>query len=435
MAVMDHDMAVLDLEISRDRLSVEIRGNAISRYDAADHRGEYWHLATVQGEGLQGIVEDGAGRTLSVYARGRAALTPKTDPFGHEAGLGVEYAVPLWRNAAGALYDLETAYVAKSAQARAQEEAAVAMERCAVGIHLFLAVYFHQEKLRLWNELLEQRKAVYEQTRSDFRRRMIGELDFLAADSDWTTAEQHSVVLESEYRLAKVSLLLHASLPVQRDIILTAPEAVLSAVVVPEATKWLAKTELHPAVVRFAETADAFEGESLFLERSRLPEIRLISQAGIDFDSEVYFGATQPAHLTDLFVGLGLGLSWPLIDSAADYRRLKLMNRARHAREKRRDVVRHLLEQARRAERILAEVSQRIALEDKKLNTVRRQIQAAARRFANGQLEFQDYIQHRTVYENGRMARMELSYRGWRAKLDLLSALGTLPPPCDGEHQ
>ncbi|MFC1679803.1 hypothetical protein ACFL2T_06290, partial [Elusimicrobiota bacterium] len=59
------------------------------------------------------------------------------------------------------------------------------------------------------------------------------------------------------------------------------------------------------------------------------------------------------------------------------------------------------------------------------------QIAEAFRKFRQGRMEFQDYLQHWDRHQNSRLSALDLRQRLWSAQLELLGAAGgppSLPP-------
>lgn len=435
-ARLEAAIAAVAVAQSRDRLGAQVNVSAPVGYELLTAPGlGAFHLGTASIAAAEAVVEDRLGGTARATLTGRLTTAPAIKPGGNTVGLRLAYAIPLWRNAGGRLFELETAFRTESEAALTLEAAALQRDRCAAGISSFLGAYVLQELAEVWSDLLTHKRRTLQQTERDYARRMVTRLDLLAAQSDWLLARQRFQAYEASR--AQALTVLRTYLPPDSGPLRLAPsEAVTEAL--PSAVQLDALADTvreHPSVKALEHQRASTRAQQVWIERSYAPEIALVPELAVEHYSHI--GGLSPAAaptaslpLTSVFAGVGLSIALPLRVPAQKYQLQSLMMRDEQLELGRQELQRSLTERASVAAQRVQDANVRLELAAEKLSLAQGQIQEAGRMYANGKLEFQDYLVHWAAYEEARFARLELLSTRWAAQVELLRILGPLPSAC-----
>lgn len=436
IAVLEQTVAGLALARSRDRLALDFEASPGARYDGfVFGTGEPARdVGTLTAGRIAGQLRDRFGGTLTAAVRGTRLTKPALSSGGHQAAAVIEYSLPLLRNAFGRLYDLESAFLDLGYQAREADAEAYLVERCAAGIDLFATAYLVQEQWAVWQELLDLKKKTFERTKRDHARRMVNELDYLAAESDWLIAQQRNEELAAERRRTLVSLRSYLESPAE-ETRLASPAAVFDATVLPEESARGAVFERHPLARATALASRSYAAQAALVDANAGAELAVVPQVGVDHYSRMFQPPGANAPLTDVSAMVSLVLTLPVIDPDRGYDLRILLERRRQESLQHEEVLRDLTVRFDLAREALREAEARLALNERKREVLGKQLREAAGRFNAGRLEFQDYLIHWSLYEDARFEKLELSYGQWLAQIETIRALGVIPAACRGRGE
>ncbi|MBT3218825.1 MAG: TolC family protein [Proteobacteria bacterium] len=429
---LEASIAGLATDNSRDRLTLSATATPTMRYNLYGYGSgpPLLHLGTFGLGEVGTVLQDKKGGTWSTTVNGTLYTNPNFTTGGHTAGVDSHYAAPLVRNAAGRLWAMETAWLGVEEEAKKEEAEAYRLDRCAAGINLYVATYFLQEQWDVWESLLALKEKTYQRTQREYARRMVTRLDFLAAESDWVSARQRQEELagKRDEALASLSSYLDGQ-PV--DFRLASPETVLEPYVFPSDEGSL-KTLLnaHPRVAGLEHTSQAYKSQAAWVDRSWMPEVALVPNLGLDHFSLLPDPTGGTSSLTDLSGGLALSVDLPLIQPDRGYQGDVLDQRHTQTMLLLDEAKRDLEERSRVAEAVIVASDARLALTEEKLEILQKQIDEAGAQYSSGKLEFQDYLQHWSQFENARFERLNLLYVRWLAQVELMRALGPIPDSC-----
>ncbi len=426
VAALERDVAELQLRWAQDPATLTLEGSPAAGFDELLYdAGDPEALMSFSAADLEASWANKKGGVLSAQAATVLSSQPELAD-GSQLGLGVSYALPLAYNAMGRLHALEAAWREREREARSAELQAHLLGQCAAASELYLAAWVAQEQAATWQDLLLHKEKTFKTAKHDWARRMIPRLDVLAAESDWIAAQQRAAQLDAARQEALAVLAVYlggeaGALESPGDALRTwtaaGPEALES------------QLEAHPALRIWEEAGLAYASQSAYAEHSYAPQVYLAPGFGV---TRYGFGevASGPSSLVDLGAWVGLSFSLPLVQPAPEYETAILAERQRQAEAEAEELRRALRERAAVARAALAGVAARRALSDQKLAVIEKQIAEAGAAFANGRLEFQDYLQHWAAYEAARFEALELDALDGAARADLLRALGPLPPSC-----
>ena len=422
-------IAALAVERSRDNREVDLFATPSAGYDLYGT----WdgaspsHQGTFAASSAGATIQDDKGGAWTISADLAFYTDPNLTEAGHQLGAGVEYALPMLRNAQGKMWALETAWREVEQQATETDSDAFFLERCAIGAEMYLVAYYLQEQTRIWEDLLVHKEKTYDRTKADYNRRMLPRLDYLTAKSDWLAAQQRHEELRGLARQAKASLATYLGED-GADARLADPSETLEVEWTDDALA--GRFADHPLARTYEHLAAAYEAEGAYFDRTFRPEISLVPAAGVGHFTHLKTGAGSTTPMTDIFALLSVSFDLPLRKPARAYQALTLAERRRQAELQRDEVVRSLAEQAAVAQAAVDAADAQLALTEAKLEVVQTQIDEAGARFNTGQLEFQDYLQHWAAYEGARFERVGLQYTRWSAQVDLMRALDAPPAAC-----
>ena len=422
-------IAALAVSRSRDHKEVDLYATPSAGYDLYGT----WngappnHLGTFGAASAGATIQDDKGGAWTVSADLAFYTDPNLTEAGHQLGAGVEYALPMLRNAQGKMWALETAWREVEQQATETDSDAFLLERCATGADMYLVAYYLQEQTRIWEDLLVHKEKTYDRTKADYNRRMLPRLDYLTAKSDWLAAQQRHEELRGLERQAKASLATYLGED-GADAQLADPTETLAVEWTDDALA--GRFADHPLAQTYEHLAAAYEAEGAYLDRTFRPEISLVPEAGVGHSTHLPIGAGSTTPMTDIYALLSVSFDLPLRKPDRAYHAMTLAERRRQAELQRDEVVRSLAEQATVAQAALDAADAQLALTEAKLEVVQTQIDEAGARFNTGQLEFQDYLQHWAAYEGARFERVGLQYTRWSAQVDLMRTLDAPPAAC-----
>lgn len=429
-ALVDPEIAKLGEEQARERFAVSVSGGPTLRgdYFAFGGGADSQTLGSGSVNRANAQIEDNIGGTLSIDADATVLNKPGLSPGGNQLSAAISYSLPLLRNAFGRLYSMEARYLALAADARRATTRAVLAERCAEAGALYADAYVIQEQWQVWQELFSLKREVFERTKRDYNRRLITRLDYLAAQSDWLATKQRSAELDGLKNRALATIASYAGTP---KIELADPNTLLQPLQLPAAdSAYLAYASEHPRAKAVGLDRESIDAQAEFTAATVDWEVFLTPQFGVSHYSRLFQPPGLNDSLTDTYGLLALTVDLPIIAPRQRFDVAILHERGRQLEARRVDFVRSVVEQLRRSEATFVAVSRRLALTQEKRDVLKEQLEEARRRFQLGQLEYQDFLQHWTAYEDVRFEAVNLRAQAWTAVLRQYGASGELLPGC-----
>ncbi len=428
LARLEHARSVVATAESRDRSVASASFHAPVGYSLiAGPDVGVRHLGTASLGAASLVYEDDRGRSTRVLASSTVSTAPEV-LGGNQLGLRVDYSVPLWRNAGGKLHDLKTASFLELESARKLDIDAAFLDRCVTGLSLYLRAYVLQELSSVWEDLLEHKERTLRRTERDFARRLVTRLDRLASSADWLSTRQRFEDFST--RRARNLATFFSYVPSDEEPVLASPKDLLATIPASLTEEELEELlQAHPVVQRLDREIAHLQRQRAFVERSFLPEIFLVPEVGVEHYSQAFVPGAATS-VTHAFALLGLGVDWPLRSPRQDYDLQNLSILEKRIETERRELTRRLSEHVSLAEETIKGAEARLELANESLETIQNQIREATRLYNTGRLEFQDYLQHWSFYEEGRFAVLELTLARWLGQIELLRALGPTPEVC-----
>jgi len=323
---------------------------------------------------------------------------------------------PLLQNRSGRLRTLDQRAkgLSRESAERAHEDAALARRLAAA--ELFTRAYTAEKKVEVFAELLENMRRVWEQTREDYAKKLIAKLDYLSVQSNWYEMRGTHARIEAERRQRFQQLNLYT--PSAWTAGLASPGPYFDARPVPEEPDFSA----HPSVQAAARKADALRAQNTFIAERGADELSLDASAGYTHTSNPL--SYSPRDKDAWKAKAGFRYAFGGLDPATSHDLQANEARVESALLEKEEALRILKEAWRLRRTEHDEAAELLRLNEEKLAVYENQIAEAFRKFKQGRLEFQDYLQHWDRFENAKLSGLDLRQKLWSARLDLLRIAG-----------
>ena len=365
--------------------------------------------------------------------RAHVSAPTQAGHLGRVATYGVtgQYRMPLLRNFLGREFDL-SAKVFEQAKVQAQPGLrASELLVCFDAIARYVRRYTAQERLRVHLALRDEKRRIWRQTVSDFRRRMITRLDMLAAKADWLAFSAETPRFYSALESSDAALVAFVDKPWRRMPVLVEPQLPWDRL--DDGPTLVADMDWskHPRTAAFVAAQGGLRAQLDLLVERNGHELAVEATAGVDRAHDVFDPTGRGAVITDVHALVGVHWLWPLERPSVAYERRLL--------ELRLDEISQRVAQLERllstavttsAARYRREVEALKAIETQ-LEAATRQAKAAYQEFRNGKLEFQNYLDHWGPYQAARLAYWDRRESQYLATLDILEAIDSRPKVCE----
>lgn len=284
------------------------------------------------------------------------------------------------------------------------------LKSCYTGTQIFIYAYISQQKLSVFNEILNDSNQTLKFSENSYNRKILRKIDILSARADNLRIRSRQSLAQKEYQ-KNISSLTHPISVGKTSVQLKDPGSIFHG--------WKLETQMEPT--RFLSYK---EQEQMVLSTESALKI---ARQSADYQLDLGFtvghreGAFQRmgTSLNEDYVQLSLTMDWPLFNKTdraavaqAQYERdMAVHNKQRTKKElsERQD---HLNEDLRSSR-------ERLQISRKKIKIYEQQIKEARRLLRTGKLEFEDYIRYRDTYLNERLHSMTLQNEMWSQKSHL----------------
>ncbi|MBW2736639.1 MAG: TolC family protein, partial [Deltaproteobacteria bacterium] len=331
-------------------------------------------------------------------------------------GLSGNYTLPLLRNRFGRQFGME---VILEGTRKKEAEAAMDATRlsiCGDAIARYVERYVAQRKLEVYGAVLKEKRRIWYQTASDYRKKMVPRLDMLAAKSDWIAAQAREPSFMAAVARADAAL---------REFYL-APGA-LSLAKPTGINASQAHEAQDPRFRALAAREAALQQERAVIVEQNRSDLDLGFSLGID---RFHNAATQLADVTDMWGMLALRYVWPIKRPDVALRLQLLELSAKTIEQERLLLRRQLGSGLRQAKAVEKQARRAEALVEKQLKVSKQQIHAAYRDFRAGKLQFQNFLDHWERYQAARLSLWDARRDRWLAQRNTIIATGHLPALC-----
>lgn len=331
---------------------------------------------------------------------------------------GLSLSQPLWRNRFGKLWDadLESKRSDRVSAEDAFEDKTLTRHLAAA--ELYSRTYIAERKEQVYSELLERMRKVWKQTEKDYRRKLITKLDYLSSKSNWFEMLDTQERIKTDRVKSFETLNLYTDAPWSGDLLSPATFYASNPVgPVPDLSS-------HPSIRVLDGTIESLKMRLRYFHEDNRPDLGLDGSVGY---SHVSNAVTYTGRDDDVWTAkVGFKLAFPL-DKQTDYD-LKATSALIDSAIKERAEALRVLEDIWAAQSAaFAQASTRLGLNAQKLEVYALQVEEAYRKFRQGRLEFQDYLQHWERFQNAKLNRLDLESASWTAQLQLIRIAGKLP--------
>lgn len=330
---------------------------------------------------------------------------------------------PLWRNNFGSLFRLQQSQAEQELDAAKLAVSLEALRSCQQGIETYLKTFFYKQNQDIHQEILKASQQATDLTRQARQRRLLREIDWLAAQADHLRVQSSVIEARNEYRAQVVQFLVS----VGDERAEASADVALSGVELQDPASFFRAIPLSTDLdlmknLAYLQKLNEFEAASRAVAFKK-EDIQ--SKASFDVSVGQREGllesGAQLLDFTEEYLLFSLTFDWPVFNQAREAEVAQAVVRRGQADALSERVAQEQMELFGQIKVQLSAVDEQIKLSLKRVGLYEKQVAEALRLLRAGKLQFDDYSRYRDLHLNERTREIELQRSLWWLKTQLAS--------------